>query len=193
MKGSANIYHRGAFSFDCNRKLPYSVCIYTRVNNQITAPELRVINEDGANLGILARDEALRLAREQGLDLVEIAATANPPVAKIISFDKFRYQKEKEEKKLQVAQKKIGELKQIRITPRAAKNDLEIKVKKIEEFLSEGHKIEISIFLRGREKANRDWALQKLNGFLLMIKAPHVVTLTPRPGGRGFVTQIAKK
>lgn len=178
---------------DSARKLPYHTLIHTKINNQITAPELRVIDEHGANLGILPHDEALRLARERGLDLVEIAATANPPVVKIISFDKFRYQKEKEEKKLQVAQKKIGELKQIRITPRAAKNDLRIKVKKIEEFLAEGNKVEISIFLRGREKANRDWALQKLNEFLTMIKAPHVVTLTPRPGGRGFVTQIAKK
>ncbi|MDO8557093.1 MAG: translation initiation factor IF-3 [Candidatus Jorgensenbacteria bacterium] len=173
--------------------MPYYILIYTKINNQITAPELRVIDEHGANLGILPRDKALTLAREQGLDLVEIAATANPPVAKIISFDKFRYQKEKEEKKLYVAQKKIGELKQIRISPRAAKNDLEIKIKKIGEFLSEGHKIEISIFLRGREKANRDWALQKLNNFLTMIKVPHVVTLSPRPGGRGFVSQIAKK
>ncbi|MEK7542741.1 MAG: translation initiation factor IF-3 [Patescibacteria group bacterium] len=173
--------------------MPYYTFIHTKINNQITAPELRVIDENGANLGVLKRDEALRLAKERGFDLVEIASTANPPVAKIISFDKFRYQKEKEEKKQYAAQNKVKELKQIRITPRAAKNDLEIKIRKIEEFLKEGHKVEIGIFLRGREKANRDWALKKINEFLQMIKTPHVVTLPPRPGGRGFISQVTKK
>lgn len=173
--------------------MPYDGFIHNRANNQITASELRVIDEHGENLGVLKREEALRIAKERGLDLIEIASAATPPVAKIISFDKFRYQKEKEEKKQYAAQKRVKELKQIRITPRAAKNDLEVKARKVDEFLESGHKVEIGVFLRGREKANRDWALDKLREFLLMIKAPHTITLPPRPGGRGFVTQVAKK
>lgn len=168
------------------------MAIEYRINNQITAPELRVVDDAGQNLGVMSRDQALAAARERGVDLVEIAAVAKPPVAKLISFDKFRYQKEKEEKKQKAAQKS-SELKQIRITPRAADNDLQVKLKKTEEFLAEGHKVEIGIFLRGREKGNKDWALEKLKKFLSLIKTPHLVTMSPRLGGRGFVTQVSKK
>ena len=151
-----------------------------------------MIGEKGENLGVVSREEALRLAKEKGLDLIEIAPTAKPPVARIISFDKFRYQKEKEEKKQRAAQR-IKEMKQVRITARAALNDLQIRVAQTEKFLAEGHKIEINLFLRGREKANKDWALKKMNEFLALIKAPHTITMPPKQGGRGFVAQITKK
>ena len=140
----------------------------------------------------MSRDQALQEARNQNLDLIEIASQANPPVAKIIGFDKFRYQQEKEEKKKRLTQK-AKDLKQVRITPRAGKNDLLVKIKKVEEFLSEGHKVEINLFLRGREKGNKDWGLKKLEEFLGLITIPHQITLAPKQGGRGYVTQIAKK
>ena len=120
-----------------------------------------MVTDAGENLGVMSLSQALKAAQERGLDLIEIAPMAKPPVAKIIGFDKFRYQQEKEEKKKRTTQK-AKELKQVRITPRAAKNDLEVKVKKVEEFLAEGHKVEIGLFLRGREKGNKDWGLQKL-------------------------------
>lgn len=151
-----------------------------------------MVDEQGENLGVMTRESALQKAKDAGLDLIEIAPQANPPVAKIIGFDKFRYQQEKEEKKKRQAQK-TKELKQVRITPRAAQNDLQVKLRKIEEFLNEGHKVEISVFLRGREKGNKEWGLNKLNEFLKMITTPHQVTLPPKPGGRGFITQITKK
>lgn len=132
------------------------------------------------------------MAKEKELDLIEIVPTAKPPVAKIISFDKFRYREEKEEKKQRSAQK-AKELKGVRISPRAAGHDLQIKANRVEEFLKEGHKVEINLFLRGREKGNKQWGLQKLKEFMQMIKAPHTVTMEPRPGGRGFVAQIAGK
>ncbi|MEK9154642.1 MAG: translation initiation factor IF-3 [Patescibacteria group bacterium] len=163
-----------------------------RINNQITAPELRVINEDGTNLGVMSREEALKLAEEKGLDLVEITATAKPPIAKIISFDKFRYQKEKELKK-QKASQKVSGLKQVRISARAAKNDLEIRAKKIQEFLEAGHKVEIMLILKGREKYNRDWARHKLDEFIKMITSDIKITMEPRFGGKGLVMQIIKK
>ncbi len=135
---------------------------------------------------------ALKLAYDSGLDLIEIAPIAKPPVAKIISHDKFRYQKEKELKK-QRAVKKVSELKQIRISARAAKNDLEIKVKKIEEFLNEGHKVEIILILRGREKYMKDWVWQKLNEFLKIITVEYKMTMEPKFGGKGLIMQITKK
>jgi translation initiation factor IF-3 len=140
----------------------------------------------------MKRDDALALAYGKNLDLIEIAQTANPPVARMMDFDKFRYQKEKELKKQKQSQKN-KELKQIRITPRAAMNDLQVKATKTDGFLKEGHKVEINLFLKGREKANKEWALQKLKEFLLLIKEPHQQTMDPKQGGKGFNVQIVKK
>jgi translation initiation factor IF-3 len=163
-----------------------------RTNKQISARELRVVDENGESLGILKTEEALRIAEERELDLIEVAPHAKPPVARIISFDKFRYQKEKEEKKQKRGEKQ-KELKQVRITPRAALNDLQVKARRANEFLEEGHKVEINLFLRGREKANKNWGLEKLNEFVKMITVPHKVTMEPKRGGRGFIMQINKK
>jgi len=151
-----------------------------------------VVDETGKNLGIMPAEAALKLAGDKGLDLIEISASAKPAVVKIISFDKFRYQQEKEAKKQKSAQK-ISELKQIQLSARAAKNDLETKVKKLEEFLDEGHKVEIFLRLKGREKYNKNWAHYKLEEFLKMITAEYKITLEPRFGGQGLVMQIIKK
>lgn len=140
----------------------------------------------------MPREAALDLAREKGLDLIEIGAAAKPPVAQIIGFDKFRYQKEKEFRKQRFDQKKTGGMKQVRISSRAAQNDLALKAELAEKFLQDGYKVEINLFLRGREKYNRDWARAKLNDFLKNIKVPHKITLEPRFTGRGFVAQLIK-
>jgi translation initiation factor IF-3 len=153
---------------------------------------LRVIDETGNNLGIMPREAALNLAESKGLDLIEITATAKPPVAKVISFDKFRYQKEKELKKQKTSQK-ISELKQVQLSVRAAQNDLKIKAQKVDEFLNEGHKVEIVLRLRGREKYNKDWARYKLDEFLKLITVEHKIILEARFGGQGLVMQITKK
>ena len=153
---------------------------------------MRVIGEAGENIGVLPLAEALKLAKEKGLDLIEIAATAKPPVAKIMSYDKYRYQEEKKLKK-QKAGQKIQELKMVRISARAADHDLQIKADKVDEFLSEGHIVEIQLMLRGREKANKDWAKQKLLEFLKIINPEHKVLLEPKYGGRGFNAQVVKK
>lgn len=163
-----------------------------KINEKITAQELRVITETGENLGVLSRAEALQAAQERNLDLIEISPNAKPPVAKIMSFDKYRYQEEKKLKK-QRAQQKGQELKQVRISARAAEHDLQVKAKKVNEFLKEGHNVEIQLFLRGREKANKDWAKQKLLDFLKVIDPEHKVLLEPKYSGRGFNMQITKK
>lgn len=109
-----------------------------------------------------------------------------------MSFDKYRYLKEKEEKKERLAQKSSA-LKQVQISVRAAKNDLVIKVHKLEEFLGEGHPVEIRLRLRGREKGNKAWAFQKMNEFLKMITAEYKVLSEPKSGGFGITAQIIKK
>lgn len=136
--------------------------------------------------------DALKLAKEKGLDLIEIAPHAKPPVARIMSFDKFRYQEEKKEKKKRL-QKSGQKMKQIQISVREAIHDLERKAKKINEFLNDGHRVEIILTLRGREKANKDWARHKLDEFMKLITPDHKVVMEPRLLGRGFVVQIIKK
>ncbi len=132
------------------------------------------------------------MAQEKELDLVEIASMVKPPVVRIISFDKFRYQKDKEFQK-QRASQKAGGFKQVRISARAAKNDLEIKAKKINEFLEEGNKVEIMLWLRGREKFNKDWARMKLEEFLKIITVEYKLANEPKFAGKGLIVQLIKK
>lgn len=156
------------------------------------APELRVIDEQEKNLGVMTREAALNLAKEKGLDLIEVSALAKPPVARIIAFDKFRYQYEKKLKQQRLKQKG-SELKRVQISARAALHDLEIKTKKIEEFLGEGDTVKIILVLRGREKANKDWARGKFEEFIKMIKTEYQVISPIKPGMRGFMMKITKK
>jgi len=121
----------------------------------IQAPQLRVIDEDGSQLGILSRQEALRMAEERELDLVEISPNASPPVAKIIDWGKYNYQKTKQQQKNK-RNAKATELKQMRLGLKIGENDLAIKMKKVSGFLEAGHKTKIVIFYRGREMAHKD-------------------------------------
>ena len=126
-----------------------------RINEAIRAPELRVIDPDGNQIGILTRKEALLEAERQGLDLVEISPTANPPVARIIDWGKFNYQKTKELQRNR-KQTKASEVKQMRLGLKIGTHDLEIKLRKIRKFLEQGHKVKILVFFRGREMAHQE-------------------------------------
>ncbi|MBI2595036.1 MAG: translation initiation factor IF-3, partial [Candidatus Colwellbacteria bacterium] len=112
-----------------------------KINNEINYPDLRVIGSAGENIGVLPREKALALAQEQGLDLILVNESAKPPVAKIINFDKFRYEREKELKRQYRQRQLLG--KQIQIGAKTAAHDLHVKLKKTEEFLGKGHKVEI--------------------------------------------------
>jgi translation initiation factor IF-3 len=144
-------------------------------------------------LGILKREDALKLAKpEEKIDLIEISPNANPPVARLMSYDKYRYEEEKREKKEKLAQKSVA-MKQVQISARAAKNDLLMKANQAEKFLKEGRNVEIMMRLRGREKANKQWVLQKLDEFISMIKIDFKKISEPKFGGRGISMQIVKK
>jgi translation initiation factor IF-3 len=140
---------------------------------------------------VLSREAALKLVKP-GIDLIEIASAAKPPVARLMSFDKYRYEREKALKKERLA-KKAGGVKHVQISARAAIHDLETKLTKLEEFLGEGHSVEIQLRLRGREKGNKGWAEQKLKEFLGMIKTEHKLVHPPKFGGRGMFVHIIKK
>jgi len=169
-------------------KQPNKLIENVRINSDIKAPEVRVLLDDGENAGVMKTDDALRLAEERELDLILISPKAKPPVARIMNFDKFRYERSKELKK-QKAQK-APDTKRIQISPRTARNDLMVQLKKLEKFLSAGHRVEIQLTLRGREKGNKDWARTKLEEFMGMIETPHKVTSDIKSGGRGMLVQL---
>ncbi|MBQ3293503.1 translation initiation factor IF-3, partial [Candidatus Saccharibacteria bacterium] len=129
----------------------------TKLNGEIRYPEVRVIGTNGEQLGIMSSREAQFLARDAGVDLVEIAANANPPVVKIIDWGKYQYQKMKEEaKNRKKAREKQSELKQMKIGLKISDNDLNIKVRKIKGFLENGDHVKIMIVFRGREMAHKE-------------------------------------
>lgn len=153
---------------------------------------MRVIDEEGKNLGVLDTAEALRIARERGLDLIEIAATANPPVCKITEFGKFKYAHEKFEREHGKKQKQV-ELKGVRIGFTTGKHDLQMRAKQIAKFLNDGDKVRIDMRLRGREKAHGHLALEKFNEFLEMIPVDITLESPPKRFPQGLIAIITKK
>lgn len=149
-----------------------------RINHQIRIPQIRVVANDGNNLGLMATRDALKMAQDQALDLVEINPRAVPPVCKIMDFGKFKYD---EKKKAQAAKKnqQNQELKEITFRPNTNENDLTHKLVQVKDFLAEGNKVKFTIRFRGREithpqvgKDKLDWILQQLAG--LIVPSPQV-------------------
>lgn len=163
-----------------------------RINEQIRASELRVIGSDGSQLGIKSRTEALKLAEEAGLDLVEISPNATPPVAKIVDWGKYQYQKMKEQQKSRKKAKAI-ELKQMRLGLKIGSNDLEIKLRKIGKFLDEGHKVKILIVFKGREMAHQELGYEMMNRIIGLLPESAVIEQKPQLAGRNLSIVIRSK
>ncbi|MFC1700836.1 translation initiation factor IF-3 [Patescibacteria group bacterium] len=163
-----------------------------RTNEYIRISPIRLIDEKGQNLGIVETEKALQMAREKKLDLIEIAPTAKPPVCRIMSYGKYQYEKTRLEKQKKSNQKKT-ETKGIRIGIRTGKHDLETKVKQIEKFLKQGHKIKIEIILRGREKANLDFAAEKMKEFIKLIPSKIKIEQDIKKQPRGLNMTIANE
>ncbi len=161
----------------------------TRINDQIRALQVRVIRDtDGAQLGVMDTSVALELAREEMLDLVEIAPNAIPPVCKIMDFGKFQYQKSRLERANKSKQKK-SEIKGIRLGVRTDEHDLTFKKNQAEKFLQKGNKVKIELAMRGREKAHQDLARKNLVDFVQSISFPHKVEqeIKRYPGGFNII------
>lgn len=132
-------------------------------NNRIRAREVQVIDEKGNQLGILPIQEALQLARDKDLDLVEVSPQVHPPIAKIMDYGKYMYRKERQEKK---TKPKVQERKTVRIGFKTGVHDMDFKAKQISDFLNDGHIVKVELTLRGREKALAHMGKQKLEQFL---------------------------
>ena len=155
---------------------------------------MRVIGGSGEQLGIMSSKEAQMLAKEQGVDLVEIAANANPPVVKIIDWGKYQYQKMKEEaKNRKKAREKQSELKQMKIGLKISDNDLNIKVRKMQGFLDDGDRVKVMIVFKGREMAHKEIGKELLNKVVSLLGEGAVMEGTPQMNGRNLSVQVRKK
>ena len=165
-----------------------------QLNEEIRDKEVRLIGENGEQLGIMSSREAQLLAKEQGVDLVEIAANANPPVVKIIDWGKYQYQKMKEEaKNRKKAREKQSELKQMKIGLKISDNDLNIKIRKIKGFLEDGDRVKIMIIFRGREMAHKEIGDELMNRIIEKLGADVVVDGKAQMAGRNLSFTVRHK
>jgi len=158
-----------------------------RINEQIRTKEVRLIREDG-DQGIMTVSEALEIARESGLDLVEVAPQAVPPVVKILNYGKFRFENEKRVRDSKKKQKLI-KLKEIRMQPKIDDHDLDFKSKHIKEFLSDGNKVKVTIRFRGRELAHTELGFDVMKDVLARIEGEYAMDKPPAMEGR-FMSMV---
>lgn len=157
------------------------------LNEQIRVPEVRLISEDGEQIGVVSIKEALKIAGEKMLDLVEISPVSDPPVCKIMDYRKFRYQLEISEKLKKKKQSQII-IKEIKIRPKIGINDLNTKRKQIEKFLNSGHKVKITIMFRGREIVHKEIGMSILEKLLEELKDKCVLEQEPKMDGYNIIT-----
>lgn len=163
-----------------------------RINQEIRAEQLRVIGPSGEQLGIMKLSAALKVAEDAGVDLIEISPNADPPVAKVVDWGKYQYQKTKEQQKNRRHAKTV-ELKQIRMGLKIGANDLEIKLRKIREFLQIGHKVKILIFFRGREMAHQELGYEMMNKIATKLEEDAIIEQKPQMAGRNLSILVRSK
>jgi len=163
-----------------------------RINGAIRASELRVIGQDGEQLGILSRTDALKAAEDAGLDLVEISPLASPPVAKIVDWGKYQYQKMKEQQRNR-KHAKVSELKQMRLGLKIGQHDLDIKLKKIQAFLDDGDKVRIQLLYRGRENAHQELGFELMDRITAALGDDVAIEQKPQINGRNLSMIVRRK
>ena len=162
------------------------------INEQIRDKEVRVIGENGDQLGIMSAREALRLAEEAELDLVKIAPTAKPPVCKIIDYGKYRYEMARKEKEAKKKQKTV-DVKEVRLSPNIDTNDLNTKVNSAKKFIQKGDKVKVTLRFRGREMAHMQTSKHILDDFADMMKDVAVVEKPAKLEGRSISMVLTEK
>ncbi|NOX62188.1 MAG: translation initiation factor IF-3 [Chloroflexi bacterium] len=161
-----------------------------RINERIRAPQVRVIDENGVQLGIMAPSEALRLARERELDLVEVAPNANPPVCRLLDFGKYQYEQAKRERQARKAQKQI-EVKEIRLRPKTGEHDFQVRVRQARKFLESGAKVKVRVRFRGREIRHPEVAAEMLSEFAQALADVGEIEIKPNLEGRSLLMVLA--
>ncbi|MBQ9827268.1 MAG: translation initiation factor IF-3 [Lachnospiraceae bacterium] len=162
------------------------------INDQIKCPEIRVISEEGEQLGIMSVEEAMKLAENENADLIMISPKANPPVCRIMDYGKFKYEQTRREKEAKKKQKTI-ELKEIRLSPNTDTNDLNTKVNHIKKFLADGNKVKVTVRFRGRELAHMNVGKDILDKMAADLADAAVVDKPPKVEGRNMVMFLSEK
>ena len=160
-----------------------------RSNNRISSPEVQVIASDGENLGVLNTNEAISMAKNQGLDLIEIAPNANPPVCKIMDMGKYKYDQQKKLNKAKKKQKKI-ELKEIKLRPVTEVHDYTFKIKNAQKFLSKGDKVKFTIRFKGREMQHTNLGKDLMEKIKIDMETIGKVELQPKFDGKQMIMVI---
>ncbi|NMG04601.1 translation initiation factor IF-3 [Azoarcus taiwanensis] len=163
-----------------------------RVNGEINAPEVRLVSEDGEQLGIVSLRAAFDVAEEAGLDLVEIAPMAEPPVCKVMDYGKFKYQEQKKAHEARAKQKQV-QVKEVKLRPGTDENDYQIKLRNLKRFLGEGDKAKVTLRFRGREMAHQEIGMRQLERIRADLDEIAMVEQMPKMEGRQMVMVIAPK
>lgn len=164
----------------------------TRINERIRVREVRVIDENGQQLGIMPPQQALAIARQKGLDLVEVSATAVPPVCRIMDYGRFQYLEQKRARQAKKHQKTI-EIKEIKFRPKVNEHDYQFKKKHIERFLAEGDKVKATVFFRGREMAHPEIGRRILDRLIAELGETAIAETLPRLEGNQMSTILAQR
>ncbi|WP_293445081.1 translation initiation factor IF-3 [Persephonella sp.] len=165
-----------------------------RVNKQIRAKEVRLIDENGQNLGILPIEEALRIAEDRNLDLVEVSPNANPPVCKIMDYGKYKFEQKKKEKEAKKKQKaKMQNVKEIKFRIKIEDHDYQTKVRHIREFIEEGDKVKVWIWFRGRENIHPELGEKLANRIIQDLSDIAKVEKPPKKEGRNMLFTLVPK
>ncbi|MCL2204347.1 MAG: translation initiation factor IF-3 [Defluviitaleaceae bacterium] len=162
------------------------------INEQIRDKEVRLIDADGTQMGIVPGRDAQRIADEKKLDLVKISPTAKPPVCKIMDYSKFRFEQSKKEKEARKKQRTI-EVKELRLSPNIDKHDIAVKLKKALEFLKDGDKVKVAVRFRGRELGRTEVAYGILNDFAAKVAEVGNIEKPPKMEGRSMAMFLAPK
>ena len=162
-----------------------------RVDQQIRVPEVRVIDSDGSQIGVLPTSEALELARSKDLNLVEVAPNAVPPVCRILDYGKYKYEEEKKERAARKHQH-TSELKELRLRPRTDEHDLQVRARAARRFLEDGHKVRLVVRFRGRESTHPEVARAQINAIAEQLTDIAVVERAPEMEGRGMYAILAR-
>ncbi len=163
---------------------------FYRLNEHIQSLKLRIIDQDGNQLGILDRQEAIKKARDLGLDLVEVASQAVPPVARIVDFQKFRYEESKKERTSK--KDSSGGLKELWLSPRIEEHDIKVRLARTEEFLKDGHKVKLVVKFKGREMAHPELGRNVLNEALALLGDKVSIEREPKFEGRNLSIILSK-
>lgn len=162
------------------------------INEQIKDKEVRVISENGEQLGILPVNKALELAEEADLDLVNISPNATPPVCKIMDYGKYKYEQGKKQKEARKNQK-IVEIKEMRLSPAIDTHDMEIKAKNVRKFLSGGNKVKVSIRFKGRQLAHTDKGREVMQQFMALLEDVAAIEKNAKMDGRSMFMVLTPK